>query len=155
MEKYYPCQLQHLDILKDQKKSQISHQGIITGIEENSIYVTMLVNSACSACRAKGFCNPGELKEKVVEVTNQDSTVFKIGQEVIVVLDQSKGNLAVVLGYILPFMLLITALLLFSYVFDNEAVAGLLSLMILIPYFLILNIFKEKIKKSIEFRILR
>lgn len=119
------------------------------------IQVSILAESACNACRAKALCSPGESREKIIEVNLKDFSDYKIGQQVEVTLDQSKGNIAVILGYIVPFLLMISALLVSSYLIEDELIAGLISLGILAPYFLILYFFKQKFIKTFEFRILR
>jgi len=129
------------------------HKGIVSSVDEKNLYVTILAESACSACRAKGMCNLSEMKEKVIEVGRQGQINRKPGDEVKVVMDRSSGTSAVILGYILPFVLLIVTLLVANGVAHNDAVSGLSALLILIPYYYILYLSRNRLKRSFRFRI--
>jgi len=130
---------------------RISHEGVIDYIENDSVFVRILSKSACSACHAKSMCTVSEMTEKLVEVKTQ-GTKFNIGQTVNVIMDRSLGTKAVLLGYFLPFLIMIATLIITS-AFLPELLAGLLSITILFPYFLILFFFKDKLSKTFSFHI--
>lgn len=56
-------------------------------------------------------------------------------------------------GYFLPFILVIISLLIIYKITKNQAVAGLISLTILIPYYIILYFLRKKMKSSFLFAI--
>jgi sigma-E factor negative regulatory protein RseC len=90
------------------------------------------------------------MKEKNIEVfdmTNQ----YQVGEEVNVVLKQSLGFRALFLGYVLPFILVLFVLLVLTMITNNEAIAGIGALSVLAPYYLLLFIFKDKIRKKFTF----
>ncbi|MGE0089261.1 MAG: SoxR reducing system RseC family protein [Bacteroidales bacterium] len=128
----------------------IEHKGIIDSINGNKISVSFIALSGCASCHAKGYCSTSEMKEKSVEVYDF-SNLYKVGDEVTVVLKQSLGLKAVWLGYILPFILVITALIILSQITNSEAISGLGAIAILIPYYLILFLFKNRLKKTFSF----
>jgi len=130
---------------------RITHEGIIDRIGSDSVFVRILSKSACSACHSKGMCSVSEMTEKLIEVKHTGSDYTK-GQTVNVVLDSSLGNKAVVLGYLIPFILLIVTLLVSSR-FLSELWAGLLAIAVLVPYFLLLFIFKNRLSQTFFFRI--
>lgn len=132
----------------------IRHSGTIVKIEKSYLHVSIIAKSACNSCRAKTMCNPGDLKEKIVEIKVSDTSKYQLGQELQVGMSQSNGNLAVILGYVMPFVLLIGSLLIFSQIIYNEAVVGILTLFILIPYYISLYFFRNRLKKTFQFLLL-
>lgn len=130
----------------------IEHKGRIESIDANKISVNFLALSGCASCHAKGVCSAADMQEKSVEVfdfTNQ----YTIGEEVNVILKQSLGFRALLLGYVLPFILVLLILIILTAISDNEAVAGLSALSVLVPYYLILFLLKDKIRKKFTFAI--
>jgi sigma-E factor negative regulatory protein RseC len=133
--------------------NKIMHKGIVTRVDEKNLYVTILAESACSACRAKGMCNLSEMEEKVIEVDRHGQINRKPGDEVKVVMDRASGTRAVILGYILPFVLLVVTLFVVNGIAHNDAVSGLSALLILIPYYYILYLSRDRLKRTFRFRI--
>ncbi|MCK5338519.1 MAG: SoxR reducing system RseC family protein, partial [Bacteroidales bacterium] len=88
-------------------KESITHPGIVDHVTEDSIFVMVLAKSACSSCHAKGMCNIAEMEEKLVEVKKDQNMDFSKGDGVTVSMNKSLGGKAVLLGYIVPFFLLI------------------------------------------------
>jgi len=92
------------------------------------------------------------MSEKVIEVKNDHKSVLKPGDRVDLVMTRSMGNKAVILGYFLPFVFVLVTLLILS-AFLNELWAGLLSLSVLVPYYIILSLFKDCLSRTFEFKI--
>jgi sigma-E factor negative regulatory protein RseC len=130
----------------------ISHRGIVLSVTENKIVVSIINESACASCHAKGACSASDMKEKEIEIT-RFSGRYEIGQPVILTGKTSQGYKAIFYGYILPFVLVLATLVLAVNSTQNEGLSGLLALAILIPYFLTLSLFRNKLKKSFEFEI--
>lgn len=130
---------------------RITHEGIIDHIENDTIFVRILSESACSACHSKTMCSVSEMIEKLVEVKGGASS-YTAGQSVTVILDRTLGNKAVFLGYLLPFILMFVTLIIASS-FLAELWAGLLAIAILIPYYFSLFIFKKSLSRAFTFRI--
>jgi sigma-E factor negative regulatory protein RseC len=131
----------------------IRHPGIISKIDEKLYYVNIVVHSACSECHSKGLCNISEIRNQVVEIPRNISRQYKQGDKVNIVMDRSLGTHAVVLSYLIPFIILISALLITAKLTDNQGVAGLISIGILVPYFFLLYKFKKILRKKFVFRI--
>jgi sigma-E factor negative regulatory protein RseC len=134
-------------------RESITHPGIIDDVTENSVFVNILARSACSTCHAKSMCNIAEVEEKVVEIKKDPGNEYSQGQEVTVAMTKSLGGLAVFLGYVLPFLLLIVVLLIVLLISANEGLAGLSAIGILIPYYWLLYIFRDRLKRTFSFRI--
>ena len=130
----------------------IEHEGIIKTIHNKKIVISIISQSACSACHANGLCNLNETKEKEIEVYNNVEN-FTEGEKVIVYFSKMLGSRAVFLGYILPFLLLIFSLLLVYTITKKEELSGLISIVTLIIYYIILYLSKNKISKTFKFSI--
>ena len=129
---------------------KIEHTGVVSKITDKSLYVNMLVSSACGSCEAKGACGVAESEIKQVEIPLNGKN-YNTGDQVIVRLEKSHGILAIILGYILPFILMIIVLVISIQVSGNEALSGLLSIGILIPYYFILYLTRNKLKQKFTF----
>jgi len=130
---------------------EIKHPGVITGLDSSNIKVSITTYSACASCNAKGICSISDVKDKIVEVPKTAN--FLIGQKVEVILNQSQGFKALYLGYVQPFILVLSALIITTVLTLNEVFAGLISIGVLIPYYLILYFFKENIRNKFNFEI--
>ena len=132
----------------------IEHIGIINEINERCIKVNLVNVSACAACHAKGACSVADTDKKVIEVSNFSNSLqgFTKGEKVNVTFDNSLGFKALFIGYVLPFVLLITTLFITSAYF-TEVKAGLLSVGILFPYYLSLILFRKRFKSTFRFRL--
>jgi sigma-E factor negative regulatory protein RseC len=135
------------------ERGTIIHPGIIESINKDTLLVKILSQSACSSCHAKGACSVSEVEEKIIEVEGSGSSLWKPGQQVMVKMEQSLGLQAVFLGYLLPLMVLIVSVILFLFILDNEGLAALLSILMLVPYYLALYLFRNRLRKKFRFRI--
>jgi len=133
--------------------ANIEHKGIIEGIDDTYVYVKIQAHAACGGCQAKSICNLTEVEHKVIEVKRLKDRDYAIGQEVTVVLMRSLGFRAVVLGYLIPFCILMITLLISLSVFEHEASAGLASILLLIPYYAVLYKYKDRLKDTFDFKI--
>jgi sigma-E factor negative regulatory protein RseC len=131
---------------------QIEHTGIVQHIEGNKAQILIVQQSACSACHAKSACTMSDQQEKVVEVLVDDHSIRE-GDEVIVYGSSSIGLQAVFIAFVLPLLLVFLLLFILTFFVKNEAVAGLIALSVLIPYYLILSLFNKKLKSKFEFHI--
>ncbi len=129
---------------------EVTHTGIIRSIDNKCIKVKIIVLSGCAGCHIQGTCNMSEQSEKEIEI-ECDPTRFRLGQSVEIRLQESLGFHALFLGYLLPFILLLSAMILSGMFTSNEAVIGLVSIGILVPYYLILLLFRKKIKKKFTY----
>jgi len=132
--------------------SSVSHQGVIEKITDEAVTVRFVAHSACSACHAKGVCSLSNSEEKIVEVPGE-GTGYHIGEQVEVLLHQRQGFKAVAFGYVFPLIVVLVVLVLSISLTRREGLSALLSLGILIPYYLLLWLFRKKISRSIVFRL--
>ncbi len=134
--------------------NSIKHTGIIKSIDKDKINVTILSQSACSDCHAKSMCAIADMKEKVIEISRRSSDNYNIGNHVTVVMERTMGAKAVFYGYFFPFLVVLISLIVLISLTGNEGLAGLISLVLLIPYYFMIYLFRDKIKKKFEFKII-
>lgn len=130
--------------------TRISHEGVVEGTRDRRIRVRFTRHSACSDCHAKGICSVSDQENKSLEF-NDSAGKFKTGEKVQIILSRSLGFRAMFIAYILPFLIVLLSLILFTSLSISEGMAGLLSLGILVPYYLTLKIFRKKIDKTYTF----
>jgi len=143
----------NIQIDKDCDLEAIKHSGVIKEIDDHQYYVSIVAQSACVACSAKSVCNVSEMKDEIVEVPRQKTESFAIGDKVDILMEKSLGTKAVILGYILPFLIVLITLIVSLNLIDSEGLAGLMSIGILVPYYLILYVNRERLKTTFKFRI--
>ena len=131
----------------------IEHLGVISEVSGSIIRVSVTPESACGSCRARGSCSIGGNDEKVIDVLPSPGETYSPGEQIKVILEQTLGIKALVLGYLLPFLVVLAILIILTVLGVNEGMAGLLSLAILAPYYLCLAFFKERLKKKFSFRL--
>ncbi|WP_117879992.1 SoxR reducing system RseC family protein [Aureibaculum luteum] len=134
-------------------KSTFVHSGIISNIKGNAIIVTLEQNIHCESCRAKAACGISESNTKEIEIINSRDT-FKLNENVNVVLKKALGLKAVFWAYVFPFLVMFSSLIIAS-TFLIEWQAGLISILVLIPYYFILYVLKNTFKKALEISILK
>ncbi len=134
-------------------KSTVTHPGIIKSISGNTLDIKIIVSSACASCKIKGVCTVSDVEEKGVLVKVKDSSQYKPGQNVTIEMKQSMGTWAVMLGYIFPFLVLLVSMIIFTALKIDEGLAGILSISLLVPYYLILYITRNKLGDKFDYTI--
>ena len=131
----------------------IKHQGIVENINGSHLSVRIIQTSACSACSVKGHCSSADSKEKVIDIVDSSASSYQIGEQVMVTGETSMVMMAVALAFVFPFVLLILSLFLFMAVMNDELYASLTSLALLIPYYYVLWLNKNRLKQKFSFTI--
>jgi len=128
----------------------IRHNGIITRICEDTIFVRIVQQSACAGCHARSMCSASESKVKEIEIKDR-SGKYQIDEEVTICGQSSLGLQAVLLAFVWPLLLVIAAIVIGMGSGLDETISGVFGLLILIPYYLILYIMREKLKRKFVF----
>lgn len=129
----------------------ISHEGVVTKITDEELEIKILSQSACAACHAKSACGMGEQAEKILTVPRPKSKDFALMQRVNVRMAIGQGNKAAVLAYLIPIILLLTVLFVCLGLGLSEGISALLSVVALIPYYIILYLRRDKLKQKFEY----
>lgn len=132
---------------------KISHSGIIECIVGDTVKVRIVQTSACASCKVAGHCNVAESKVKIVDVKCADSSSYQTGQSVVVSASKDVANKALLLGFGMPFLLLVCVLMLVLRLTANEGVAALSALGSLLPYYGLLWLLRDRIQSQISFHL--
>lgn len=131
----------------------VSHEGIITKITDDELEIKILAQSACAACHAKSACGMSEQSEKILTVPRPKDQQFSLMQKVNVTMAIGQGNKAAVLAYLIPIVLLLAVLFICLGLGLSEGLSALLSIAALIPYYIVLYLNRDKLKRRFEYRI--
>ena len=129
----------------------ISHEGIVTKITDDELEIKILAQSACAACHAKSACSMGEQAEKILTVPRPKDRDFAISQKVNVTMAIGQGNKAAVLAYLIPIVLLLAVLFACLGLKLSEGLSALISIVALIPYYIVLYLRRDKLKKKFDY----
>ncbi len=134
-------------------ENKIKHVGIVESIKDDCVKVRIIQSSACSVCKAAKQCHASESKEKIVDVFTENSNEFIKGQNVIVMASYNVGLYAVTLGMVIPMVLMILVLLSMTLFGYSEMTSAMVSLSSLIPYYVLLYLFRCQINRRVTFSI--
>ena len=135
------------------KNNTVSHTGIIKNVHNGKAVVSIMAHSACASCDIKGACSLSEVKEKIIEVDISEDQTYNLGEEVVIQMKQSLGTWAVLFGYFFPFLLVISALIIFTAIGLDQGLSGLFAILILAPYYLIMYLFRAILRKRFTYRL--
>lgn len=128
----------------------IEHTGEIIALSDGIAKVRIIQTSACAECHAKGVCTASDQTEKVVDAEIVSETL-KVGDSVKVVGQKNLGIYAVLLAYVVPFLLIIVTMMVMNMLTDNDLLVGSVSLGVLIPYLVVLRLMRKKLKATFRF----
>lgn len=134
--------------------NNIDHIGFICRIEDGKAYVSLARASSCLSCAAKSLCAEGSTEKSSFEIPVKNNKWLP-GDEVVVRMHTSRGFLALILAYLLPCIMVVTALLAAIGAGLSESVAGVLSLAILIPYYGSLRLFRKWMHRTFSLTIVK
>ena len=131
----------------------VTHPGVVKSVDGNKVSVSVIAKAGCASCQLKGSCSVGEVEEKVVEMNLPRGFSFKEGQMVTVEMKQSLGTFAVLLGYFFPFLLVVLSLIIFLNLGLDQGLAGIFSLLLLVPYYGLLYLLKDFFSKKFQYNL--
>ncbi|WP_439431305.1 SoxR reducing system RseC family protein [Segatella copri] len=135
--------------------NKIKHAGVVDGVEGECVRVRILQSSACSACKVAAHCNASETKEKIIDVMDADASHYQKGDQVMVVADTAVGFRASLYGYLLPLILMVVTLVGVLAATHSEGLAAVSALGILIPYYFLLFLMRNKLRNRLSFTLER
>ena len=133
--------------------NKISHSGVIESVMDGCVKVRIVQTSACAACKVAGHCNAAESKVKIVDVLCNNAIDYSVGQDVTVWASRDVANRALLLGFGVPFLLLVGVLMIVLKMGADEGIAALIALGSLIPYYFLLWFLRDMIQQRISFHI--
>lgn len=135
--------------------NKIKHAGVVDGVVGECVRVRILQSSACSACKVAAHCNASETKEKIIDVMDADASHYQKGDQVMVVADTAVGFRASLYGYLLPLILMVVTLVGVLAATHSEGLAAVSALGILIPYYVLLFLMRNKLRNRLSFTLER
>lgn len=139
--------------IQTMNEETISHEGIVTQITDDEIQVKIIAQSACAGCHAKSACTMSEQSEKYLTLPRPEGQEIHLFQKVNIVMSIGQGNKAAVLAYLIPILLLMAVLFLCLGIGLGEGLSALLSIVALVPYYIMLYLRRNKLKRQFEYRI--
>ncbi len=136
------------------QEKQIEHPGVVDRVEGTKLFVRVESRSACGNCHVRSHCGMTDLEEKVVEVVSgRPVHTYQPGQQVVVTLERSLGFKALLLGYVFPFVVLLSGILIMMAITGNELVSSLTGIGLMVPYYGWIYLIREKLRSHFYFRI--
>lgn len=140
----------------------ISHDGTVISIDDEHITVRIVQMAACASCKVAGYCSSAESKEKLVDVWTKDYAKYGIGDEVKVLAQSGVGTLAVIVGFVIPVVLVVLAVVVTLWLTgdggvwplkspDDQGVAAVMGLVVLVPYYLGVYACRGMLKRKLTF----
>lgn len=128
----------------------IHHTGKVERISADTVFVRITQRSACSGCHAQAMCSASEQKDKIIEVPDR-SGQFSVNEEVVLTGETRLGMEAVVLAFVIPLVIVVAMVAIgFSLGWD-ESLSGLIGLTLLIPYYGLLYLLRDRLKRRFVF----
>lgn len=135
-----------------QKRNEVvSHEGIVQSVDGDKVTVIMTVASACAGCHARHLCSSLDSRDKLVEAENLYHLPLEVGEKVTVTLQEKLAMKAVILCFLIPFLLMFALFILLNSLTKNELVASLVSLGSIAAYYYIVWLFRGKIARNYSF----
>lgn len=134
-------------------ENKISHTGIVTAIEPNTVSVTMQVISACATCEEHNNCQFSESTNKEVKITTSHWKDYTIGEQVMVHVTHRQSANAIIIAYFLPALLIIAIVVILNHIHLNEMIIAAIALGSMIIYTLLLLCFRKRLQKKFTFTI--
>ena len=139
----------------ESSEKHIEHPGVIDRVEGHRLFVRIESRSACGNCQANSHCSLSDMQEKIVEIPVFDVEQYMVGQDVIVSLERSLGYKALLLGYMIPFIILLVSIVVLMVITKNELFSAVVGIGLLLPYYVGLYLFRSRLKDQFHFRIVR
>ena len=134
-------------------KSCTYRRAVILSVKGDLARVQFINESACASCHAKSACGAADTKLYEVDARIPQGESFAVGEEVRVAVHNQQGYFAIFLGYVLPFLLLMVALVVTNLLGASELVMALGMLGMLAVYYFVLYLLRSRVSRRFSFTI--
>ena len=135
--------------------SALQHRGVVTSVNADAVTVSVMVESACAGCHAKGICGESGA-ERIIRVVTPDASAYSVDDRVVVALKrQSMAMSSVAWGYIVPLVVLLVALFGSVALGFSDGVAAIASIVSVAIYYAGLYLTRKIFERKIEFTIFK
>ena len=135
--------------------SALQHRGVVIAVAVDAVTVSVMSQSACAGCHAKGICGESGA-ERVIRVVTPRASEYSVGDRVVVaLLKHSMAMSSVVWGYMIPLVVLLVALFGCVALGLSEGVSALTSIVAVAIYYAGLYLIRKLFERKIEFTIFK
>jgi sigma-E factor negative regulatory protein RseC len=135
--------------------SALQHKGIVIGVETDAVTVSVMAQSACAGCHAKGICGESGA-ERIIRVRTSRASEYSVGDMVVVaLLRESMAMSSVVWGYIVPLVVLLAVLFGSVALGLSDGVSAVTSIVAVVIYYAGLYLTRKIFERKIEFTIFK
>lgn len=131
----------------------VEHIATVIRADDDVVEAELTVQSACAACHARSVCGLGESKRKRVEIATPDAAAYVPDESVVVSIESNMGMTAVFWAYVMPFVVLLGALIVSSAAGAGDGVSALAALAATALYFVALYLCRARLERKIHFKI--
>ncbi|NLK79386.1 MAG: SoxR reducing system RseC family protein [Bacteroidales bacterium] len=132
----------------------IRHKGKVTATDP--LTVEIIMEGACAACHAKGFCSLSEQKRKeITRIKTPEGWKPVLGQEVVIEMRTRLGFKALLYAMGLPALVLGLSVACFSLLGMQEWQVGVFTILCVGIYYFVLYLFKFRIQNDFYFSVHR
>ncbi len=136
------------------REKEIRHDGIVESVgNDGHVRVRITQTSACASCKIASHCNASESKVKIVDVYHCEQAGLSVGDNVVVTTSQAAAGRALLLGFGLPLLLLLAVLGAMLMAGNDEGTSAITALAVLLPYYLVLWLCRDRIAGNISFQL--
>lgn len=134
----------------------ITHEGVVIGVDGQFVTVQFVRHSACSGCHAKALCSSGssESEQRTVVARNY-GMAYEIGEPVRVAVSSSLAWSAVIVAFCVPLALALISLFVMVSLTGSEMLACGLTLVLLALYYLVVWLLRDRLERRAEFTLER
>lgn len=134
-------------------ENYITEPGFVSAVTRQVVTVTLLGSGGCASCH-KSLCVLRDTTNRNVEVPTTAGKLH-VGDEVYVRMKPETGYVALMWLYIIPFLVLMTVMIGLLRMQVNEGLAGLFALLALFPYYGILFLLRNYVKRQCHVEVVK
>ena len=135
--------------------SSLQHRGVVERVSGDTVIVSVMPESACAGCHAKGICGERGDKREIVVKTPYASE-YTPGERVIVALERNRmGVMSVVWSYVVPLVVLLGVLFGTKAFGVDDGIAAISSMAAMSLYFVALYLMRKMFDRIIKFTIIK
>lgn len=131
----------------------IDYCGVIERMEGHHVFVKVVPQPACTGCKAGSMCMAAAGGKQIIEVLADEADVFHVNDPVTLSGQNSMGQQAVWLAFVIPLILVVAVILFTTFLQWEESISALTGLSLLFPYYIVLYLLRNTLKKTFVFTI--
>ena len=132
-----------------EQTNSIGHEGIVERVVNGAAFVAFRHSSGCAGCSVRSACGMADSTDKIFKIPLGTVRVNE-GDPVTIKISLRHGYRAVVAGYLIPFLLVVASLSVGVMAGLPEAMAGIISLVTLAPYYGLLRVFRNRFSNDLS-----